>query len=86
METQQQTENTAQDTLPTASHIPVRNPLADLVSHFEDDPFWDGMMESIRRHRLELDAAEADRALHKDIKLDTSRQCALFHKPHPTAW
>ena len=57
MEPQQRAENAKQDTSPTASDPPVRNPLADLVSHFEDDPFWDEMMEAIRRHRLELDAA-----------------------------
>lgn len=56
METPPQTE-AAKLEPPAASDLPVRNPLAEPISHFEDDPFWDEMIEAIRRHRQELDAA-----------------------------
>ena len=57
METQKPAEPAkpeAQNPVPNAS---VPNPLAQLVSHFEDDPDWDVMVDSIRRHRREMDAA-----------------------------
>lgn len=54
METQKPAEATVTQATPPS--VPVPNPLADLVSHFEDDPDWDVMMASIRRHRREMDA------------------------------
>lgn len=35
---------------------PAANPLAQSGGRFADDPFWDEMQESIRRHRREMDA------------------------------
>ena len=35
---------------------PLAEPLLDSFGKFADDPFWDDMMDSIRRRRLELDA------------------------------
>ncbi|MGI4788907.1 MAG: hypothetical protein ACRYFS_08650 [Janthinobacterium lividum] len=35
---------------------PLAEPLLDSAGKFADDPFWDEMLDSIRRHRLELDA------------------------------
>ena len=32
------------------------NPLAQSAGLLRDDPFWDEMMASIRRHRAEIDA------------------------------
>lgn len=32
------------------------NPLAQSAGLLRDDPFWEEMMESIRRHRREIDA------------------------------
>ncbi len=57
METQPPTKPTKPATLTPAPDTPVLNPLAELVSHFEDDPYWDVMMDSIRRNRREMDAA-----------------------------
>ena len=36
---------------------PLPNPMLESAGKFADDPFWDEMIDSIRRHRLELDAA-----------------------------
>ena len=55
MDTPQQTE--AKLETPAVSNPLVLNPLAEPISHFEDDPFWDEMMDAIRRNRQELDAA-----------------------------
>ena len=33
------------------------DPFLQIAGHFKDDPFWDEMQESIRRHRREMDAA-----------------------------
>lgn len=33
------------------------NPLAQSGGRFQDDPFWDEMLKSIRRHRREIDSA-----------------------------
>ena len=33
-----------------------QDPLLESAGRFQDDPFWDDMMESIRRHRREMDA------------------------------
>lgn len=59
METQKQAENAEQEAQDLTLNTPMLNPLAEPISHFEDDPFWDEMMDSIRRHRLEMDAAWA---------------------------
>jgi len=32
------------------------DPLLQSAGHFQDDPFWDEMLDSIRRHRREMDA------------------------------
>ena len=57
MKTQKQADTAEQEAQTSTAEIPVLNPLAEPISHFEDDPFWDEMMDSIRRHRQELDAA-----------------------------
>lgn len=57
MEPQQPAENPHNETQSPSLETRIPNPLAELVSHFEDDPFWDDMMDSIRRHRREMDAA-----------------------------
>lgn len=36
---------------------PLAEPLLDSAGHLADDPFWDEMMDSIRHHRLEMDAS-----------------------------
>lgn len=33
------------------------DPFLESAGKLADDPFWDEMMDSIRRHRLEMDAA-----------------------------
>ena len=35
---------------------PESNPLLQSAGTFQDDPFWDEMLDSIRRHRREMDA------------------------------
>lgn len=57
METQKPTEPVKSESQISAPDAPILNPLAELVSHFEDDPYWDVMMDSIRRNRREMDAA-----------------------------
>ncbi len=37
-------------------HMPLPDPFLESAGHLADDPFWDEMMESIRRHRREMDA------------------------------
>jgi|GEM_PF-6086561 len=32
------------------------DPLLQSAGRYKDDPFWDEMMDSIRRHRREMDA------------------------------
>ena len=32
------------------------HPMLESAGKFADDPFWDEMMDSIRRHRREMDA------------------------------
>lgn len=32
------------------------DPLLQSAGHYRDDPFWDEMLASIRRHRREMDA------------------------------
>ncbi len=56
METQKPAEAAPPEASSDASISFAPNPLAELVSHFEDDPDWDIMMDSIRHHRLEMDA------------------------------
>jgi len=56
METQKPTEPTKPELQNPTAEVPTLNPLAEPISHFEDDPFWDEMMDSIRRHRREMDA------------------------------
>lgn len=34
-----------------------QDPIFESFGRYRDDPFWDEMMESIRRHRREMDAA-----------------------------
>lgn len=57
MEPQKPTELTKPEAQNPAPDASVLNPLAQLVSHFADDPDWDVMVDSIRRHRREMDAA-----------------------------
>ena len=57
METPQPAEAAKPEPPAPALDPPALNPLAESISHFEDDPFWDDMMDSIRRHRREMDAA-----------------------------
>ena len=40
---------------PAAPNAPETNPLAASGGRFADDPFWEQMQESIRRHRQEMD-------------------------------
>jgi hypothetical protein len=40
----------------TAADTLEPNPLAQSAGRFQDDPFWDEMLDSIRRHRREMDA------------------------------
>ena len=52
---------TTRVSLPAASpapdtDTPELNPLLESAGLLRDDPFWDEMMESIRRHRQEMDA------------------------------
>jgi len=35
---------------------PAPNSLLETAGHLADDPFWDEMMDSIRRHSREMDA------------------------------
>jgi hypothetical protein len=51
METQKPTEPTKPD-----AQNPAINPMLESAGKFADDPFWDEMLDSIRRHRLEMDA------------------------------
>ena len=39
-----------------ATDTPESNPLLQSAGAFRDDPFWDEMLDSIRRHRREMDA------------------------------
>lgn len=39
-----------------ATDTPGPNPLLQSGGAFRDDPFWDQMLDSIRRHRHEMDA------------------------------
>jgi hypothetical protein len=39
---------------------PAPNSLIESAGKFADDPYWDVMMDSIRRHRREMDAAWDD--------------------------
>ena len=55
MEPQQPAENPRPETQPQVPN-PLAEPLLDSAGKFADDPFWDDMIDSIRRHRLELDA------------------------------
>lgn len=41
---------------PDAPEAPDQNALAQSGGRFRDDPFWDEMQDSIRRHRQEMDA------------------------------
>ena len=41
----------------TAADTQEQDPMLESFGHFRDDPFWEEMMESIRRHRREMDAA-----------------------------
>jgi hypothetical protein len=40
----------------TALEMPDTNPLAQSDGRFQDDPFWEEMLNSIRQHRQEMDA------------------------------
>ncbi len=65
METPPKPEPLGQDAKTPASYYPAPNPslshsLLESAGKFADDPFWDEMMDSIRRHRLEMDAAWDD--------------------------
>ena len=39
-----------------AEDIQEPDPLLQSAGRFQDDPFWDEMLDSIRRHRREMDA------------------------------
>ena len=39
-----------------AADTPEQDPVLESFGRFRDDPFWDEMQESIRRHRREMDA------------------------------
>ena len=45
----------AEDQIITAGE-PESHPWASSAGIFTDDPFWDEMMASVARHRLEMDA------------------------------
>lgn len=53
----QQPQNPGQEAQMPASHPPSPDPFLESAGHLADDPFWDEMMDSIRRHRREMDAA-----------------------------
>lgn len=40
----------------TDTDTPELNPLLQSAGRFRDDPFWNEMLDSIRRHRREIDA------------------------------
>jgi tRNA(fMet)-specific endonuclease VapC len=52
-----QPQNPKQETQTPVAHLPSPDPFLESAGHLADDPFWDEMMASIRRHRLEMDAA-----------------------------
>ena len=56
METQKPTELMKPPAHKLVPDPPPPNTLIESAGKFADDPFWDEMMESIRRHRRELDA------------------------------
>lgn len=62
METPPKPEPAGQDAKVPTSYYPALDPtlpysLLDSAGKFADDPYWDVMMDSIRRHRREMDAA-----------------------------
>ena len=57
METSPKTETAEQQTQVSAPNPPVLDPLLESAGKLADDPFWDEMMDSIRLHRREMDAA-----------------------------
>ena len=60
METQKPTEPAKPQTHKLVPDPPAPNSLIESAGKFADDPFWDEMMESIRRHRREMDAVWDD--------------------------
>ena len=57
MEPQQPADTPRNEAQSPSLETRIPNPLAEPISHLEDDPFWDEMMDAIRRKRRELDAA-----------------------------
>ncbi len=56
METQQPAESAKPTAQMTTLDVTEVDPLLESAGKFADDPYWDVMMDSIRRHRLEIDA------------------------------
>ena len=62
METPPKSEPSQQEAKKPISCYPAPDPnqsysLLESAGKFADDPYWDVMMESIQRHRREMDAA-----------------------------
>jgi len=49
--------DTSKPQQPPLASEPFPHSIMESAGKFADDPFWDEMMDSIRRHRLEMDAA-----------------------------
>lgn len=65
METPPKPEPVGQDAKTPVSYYPALDPsqshsLLESAGKFADDPNWDVMMDSIRRHRREMDAEWGD--------------------------
>ena len=61
METPKPTEASQPESQNPTPNPLMLNPMLESAGKFADDPFWDEMMDSIRRHRREMDAEWDDR-------------------------